>query len=151
MSSFQALDSFLLCLKLETGGKIIGYYKFVAGVALMLLLGAFIGITVAKLPIGSDQASDPEEDNLHQFHALFGFVGLMICFWVIFSSYELVQGCQTVSKERLGNFQILILFSQCLARKRKDQTSYHAIYGFHRHPVIHYVRWNKNFGNNPLR
>lgn len=113
MTLFQTIDNFLLCCKLETGGRTIGCVKFVAGVALMVFCGTVIGRVGWKIgydlgnknvsnsvegtPVIVKNLSVTEPVNPEHFTALLSFVAMLLSFWVVFSSYELIQGCRTVS------------------------------------------------------
>lgn len=101
MPPFQVISNFLFSCKLETGGKIIGFVKFAAGAALMICFATKIGeiawVMGDNFNETAKNASVIEKVDLQHFKALFSFVVMALCFWIMFSSYELVQGCQTVS------------------------------------------------------
>lgn len=59
----------------------------------MLVFGTGIGLVAYDF----NGTLNKEKVDPQHFKALFYFVGMVLCFWVIFSSYELIQGSQQVS------------------------------------------------------
>lgn len=90
----QTVRNFLFFFELETGGKIIGFIKFSAGLALMVLSAVWFGRSAAI--VAKTDLDDFKERESNHLMALTSLVLMLICFWVIFSSFELIQGCRQV-------------------------------------------------------